>query len=463
MAHLELAHLFASNRSKASTAIAAGATVETGQETVIQSPSFSQWLRTSILGDPAADKTNSELGNPPASEAPLDSLAEIANARTPQDPSQAADPASSDDLIPGDSQAAIPTLVAPDDSGTDAQPANSILDFEKQTPTSDLEELAGAPMPDLGTKKEVLPIDGSTPEKSQGLAAGKKINHPETPDDKHAIEMPWAGFSLFMESRAALQSTGFSREDSPLIPNTANPDDVSESVGTLSELTTVDSSTAVSPEKAGADGQKASPVLTALSNGMQESIKLPSKVAETTPAAANSDRGAATIETATDHPAVSSPWLAPIDGLAQRRRSHQASGVVPISTATERSSDALTNSERLGLSKQGPALELPATPVNKITSAVPAAPITSTAPAIPVVPAVSAKPAGISAITTNPAIPAIQSSSITPVMPITPSATLAIPVISTTPAVTATPTPNGVPALPAMPSVSTTTLPVIPA
>ncbi|MCB1770545.1 MAG: hypothetical protein KDJ31_12735, partial [Candidatus Competibacteraceae bacterium] len=141
MAHLELAYLLASPRSKGSPPVVAGSVAEAGQETVTESPSFGQWLRTSILGHPTTGETDPDLKETLfVPEESLDSSDEEAvNVQTLQDPQQRIDSTNSDDFSTDNLQIAAANLQS-DDSETGSETEVSTSGLEQQAPIQTYDE-----------------------------------------------------------------------------------------------------------------------------------------------------------------------------------------------------------------------------------------------------------------------------------------------------------------------------------
>ncbi|MCB1820864.1 MAG: hypothetical protein KDI73_04695, partial [Candidatus Competibacteraceae bacterium] len=235
MAHLELAYLLASPRSKGSASVAAGSVTEAGQEAATQSPSFGQWLRTSILRHPTAGETDRDLKEDfLVPEEPLDSSnGETVNVQAPRNSQQGIESTNSDALSIEDLQMA-PENLQSDDFETGSETEVSTAGSEQQALIQAGDEIEIISTPNLGTeklfaadesplKKPITPIANNRgvtvhsprPLTGEGLANlspcqeieeeteylhNRGEGRPETPDKEPRIEMPWAGFSLFMES-----------------------------------------------------------------------------------------------------------------------------------------------------------------------------------------------------------------------------------------------------------------------
>ncbi|MCB1764549.1 MAG: hypothetical protein KDJ22_00605, partial [Candidatus Competibacteraceae bacterium] len=420
MAHLDIAHLLTSSCGKTNSVVAAESVVETGQEPMARSPSFSQWLRTSILGHLAESKADFELeGSPIDLEESLDLLdEEVVDAQALQEPLQKIDlgnpdefgadglqvtilPLESSDLGTDEPQQATVLPLESSDLGTDQpQVAVSTPGLKQHAPISmsGLEETGIVSTPDLG--REGLPVDGN--ELKEPILANNRKDQPKTLDKEPLDEMPWAGFSLFMESRAALQDVSFPRKDS-----------TTESM----------------MDKADED----------------KSIGI------------------------THHPKISQPEFDPVDSLAQRKESKPVLGIMtPLvknmrgeSNAPGLKTKQLSDDGSLERPERKSSLKLPVTPIRRIVSNTPAASIRPAIPSyVPVIPAAtpadsirSAVPATPDASTVPPAeVPASPAMPATPATP--PVSAAPAPLSASIPPATSpvSTAPAEVPASPAMPT-----------
>ncbi|MCB1921223.1 MAG: hypothetical protein KDJ28_14770, partial [Candidatus Competibacteraceae bacterium] len=410
MAHLEIAHLLTSSCGKANSVVTAESVVETGQEPMARSPSFSQWLRTSILGHLAESKADFELEESPIGlEESLDLLdEEIVDAQALQEPLQKIDlgnpdefgadgpqvtilPLESSDLGTDEPQQATILLLESNDLGTDEPQQATVLPLESSdlgtdqpqvavsTPglkryapisMSGLEETGIVSTSGLGMEK--LPIDGNELKEPIALLANNKKDQQKALDKEPLDEMPWAGFSLFMESRAALQDVSFPRKDS---------------------------TTASMVDKADED----------------KSMGI------------------------THHPKISQPESGPVDSLAQRKESKPVLGIMtPLvknmrgeSNAPGLKTKQLSDDGNLERPERKSPLKLPVTPIGRIVSNTPTASIRSAVPAT--LDASTAPPAEVPASPGMPALPATPPVSVAPA-PLSASVPPATPPVLVVPA-----------------------------